>query len=260
MIKLLFLLVGFFPVIATAQNNQAGFVSLSSAESGVTFASNGATTAIALSIQQYWGFGKKKKFFKLGVGARLTSSVGSSSLKYITAPAILTSGKTGPGVFFASQIPENIDTLTLNGSQVNAINVFLALRYDFAKKWGAEFNIDLLGASLGGSRSAVLNYGDKVGQTLVTSAKPTSINGMLISDNDRGSLNSEFLISYKMKPNFKLKAGASFLFSEYIIDNPPTYANSTAVRISNDRFRSKALLIAIGVNYIFKSNQQSKKK
>ena len=79
---------------------------------------------------------------------------------------------------------------------------------------------------------------------------------MLISDNDHGSLNSEFLIFYKMNSNLRLKVGASFLFSEYTIDNPPTYTNSKGTTISNDRFRSKALMIAVGVNYIFRNKHK----
>lgn len=254
--KLLFLLVGWFPAILHAQKTSAPFVSKSTKEAGVTLATNGGTSALAFSVAQYWGFGKKKKNFKVGIGARLTSSIGSNKLEYITAPAILTSGQTGPGVFFASQIPENIDTLTLNGSQVNSFNLFLALRYDFAKKWGLEFNIDLIGASFGGSRTAVLNYGDEAGFTKLTSAKPTALNALLISDNDHGSLNSELMIFYYVNSNLKVKVGASFLFSEYTIDNAPTYTNSNANRISNDRFRSKALMMAVGVNYIFKNKHK----
>ena len=254
--KVLFLLAALFPAILYAQKTSAPFVSKTASEAGATLSSNGSTTALAFSMAQYWGFGKKKKNFKVGIGSRLTASLGNSNVEYITAPAILTSGQIGPGVFFASQIPENIDTLKLNGSQVNALNLFLALRYDFAKKWGLEFNIDLIGASFGASRTAVLKYGDDAGFTQITSAKPTTINALLICDNDHGSLNSELMILYKMKQNLKIKAGASFLFSEYTIDNPPTYTNSNANRISNDRFRSKALMIAVGVNYIFKNKHK----
>lgn len=254
--KLLLLLASLFPAILTAQKASAPFVSKTTSEAGATLSSNGSTTALAFSMAQYWGFGKKKKNFKVGIGARLTSSLGNSNVEYITAPAILTSGQTGPGVFFASQIPENIDTLTLGGSQVNALNAFLALRYDFAKKWGVEFNIDLIGFSFGASRTAVLKYGDQKGNTRISPAKPSTFNGLLISDNDYGSLNSELLIFYKMNSNFRLKAGASFLFSEYTIDNPPTYTNSKGTIISNDRFRSKALMIAVGVNYIFRNKHK----
>lgn len=227
------------------------FVSRTTHEVGAVLASNGSSSSLALSINQYWGFGKNKKNFKVGLGARLTSSVGGRSLEYITAPAILTSGKTGPGVFFAEQIPQNIDTVSLNGTQVNALNLYLALRYDFAKKWGLEFNIDLAGVSLGGSKKATLLYGDGVYTTQSTTAKPTLGNVLLISDNDLGSLNSEFMISYKFKPKIKLKAGASFLFNEYTLDNPVNYVNTLGTQVNADRYRTKMLMFGVGTSILF---------
>ena len=42
-------------------------------------------------------------------------------------------------------------------------------------------------------------------------------NVLLISDNDIGSLNSEFMISYKIKPTLKLRAGLVFLFKHIVL-------------------------------------------
>lgn len=248
--KLLLLTLMSLPTLIFAQDSKkAHFVSRTTHEVGAVLASNGSSSALALSINQYWGFGKNKKNFKVGLGARLTSSFGGSSLEYITAPAKLTSGKTGPGVFFADQIPQNIDTLSLNGTQVNAINLYLALRYDFAKKWGVEFNIDLAGASLGGDKNATLNYGDGAYASRNTTAKPTVGNVLLISDNDIGSLNSEFMISYKIKPKLKIKAGASFLFNEYTLDNPVNYLNTIGTQVNTDRYRTKMLMFGVGASF-----------
>ncbi len=169
----------------------------------------------------------------------------------MTAPAILTSGQTGPSVFFADQKSNNIDTLTLNSTQVNSLNTFLALRYDFMKKWGVEFNIDLVGLSLGGNKTANLFYGDGSTNLKVSNAKPTFGNVLLISDNDKGSLNSEFLVSYKIKPTIKLKAGASFLFNEYTLSNPVSYVNTKGITIDTDRYRTKSFMFGLGINYIF---------
>ena len=116
------------------------YIARTSQEAGASIATNGDLSALALNATQYWGVGNRKKNFKLGLGVRLTSSFGSGNPMYITAPALLTSGQTGPGVFFADQITQNIDTVSLNSTQVNALNAFLALRYDFAKKWGIEFS------------------------------------------------------------------------------------------------------------------------
>ena len=246
-----FLLLGFatIPTFLFAQEGKkAHFISRTTHEVGATLASNGTSNSLALSINQYWGIGKKKKNFKLGLGARLTSSLGGSSLEYITAPASLTSGKTGPSVFFADQIPQNIDTLSLNSTQVNAINLYIALRYDFAKKWGFEFNIDLAGASLGGEKSATLQYGDGAYATKTSTARPTIGNVLLISDNDIGSLNSEFMISYKIKPTLKLRAGLVFLFNEYTLDNPVKYTNSLGTIIDAETYRTKMFMFGVGAS------------
>jgi hypothetical protein len=98
--KILFLILAFLPTAIYSQTKKVNFVSRTTSESGIFLSSNGSLSATALSLNQYWGVGKRKKNFKLGLGARLTSSFGGSSLEYITAPAILTSGQTGPGVFF----------------------------------------------------------------------------------------------------------------------------------------------------------------
>ena len=227
------------------------FISRTTQEAGVSFNSNRNLYALALTGIQYWGVGKRKKNLKFGLGARFTSSFGSNKLEYITAPAILTSGKTGPSVFFAEQITQNIDTLSLNATQVNALNAYLALRHDFAQKWGIEFNIDLIGLSFGGNKEGKLVYGDGNQSLRNSKAKPTAFNALLISDNDLGSLNSALMLSYKIKPQIKILAGASFLFNEYTIESPVTYTNSIGTKVNTDRYRTKQLLFGIGANYVF---------
>ncbi len=218
-------------------------------EAGVTLsAASGIFTASPSAIQ-YWSLGKNKNNFKIGLGARLSSSFGSSDLEYITADAKLTSGKTGPGVFFADQIPENIDTLSISNTQSNALNLYLALRYDFHPKFGAEFNIDLAGASFGPRQDAVLSYNNKIQNT---NAYPTAGNVLLVSDNDIGTLNSEFMVYYKYKNRLRFKVGAVFLFNEYTISSPVSYVNVVGKTIETDRYRNKSFQIGVGVNYALK--------
>lgn len=248
--KLLFSAFVLFPTVLFSQQ-KTPFISRTTHEAGVSLYSNGNLSALALTGIQYWGVGKSKKNFKLGLGARLTSSFGSNKLEYITAPAILTSGKTGPSVFFAEQITQNIDTLSLNATQVNALNAYLALRYDFAQKWGIEFNIDLVGLSFGGKKEGKLVYGDGSQSIQHSKAKPTTFNALLISDNDLGSLNSAFMLSYKFKPHIKILAGASFLFNEYTLESPVTYTNSIGTKVNAESYRTKQLMFGVGINYVF---------
>ncbi len=220
-------------------------------EAGLTLSTDGSLSAVALNGVQYWGIGHHKQRFKIGLGGRLTSSYAKKQLEYITAAAELTSGKTGPAVFFADQIPANIDTMNMYGTQVNAVNLYLALRYDFWKKLGVEFNIDLVGLSFGGQKLARLTYDN--GKVKNSFAQPTVGNALLISDNDLGSLNSELMISYWHRKNVKFKAGFVFLFNEYDLYDPASYNNDNGKLIEAERFRHKSLQYGLGVIYVLKN-------
>jgi hypothetical protein len=220
-------------------------------ETGLTLSTDGSLSAAALNLIQYWGVGHDKQRFKIGLGGRLTSSYAKKQLEYITAAADLTSGKTGPAVFFADQIPANIDTMHMYGTQVNALNLYLALRYDFCKKVGVEFNIDLVGLSFGAQKLTRLTYDNaKVKNSF---AQPTVGNALLISDNDLGSLNSELMFSYWHRKNVKFKAGFVFLFNEYDLYDEAQYFNENGKFIDAERFRHKSLQYGLGVIYVIKN-------
>jgi hypothetical protein len=193
--------------------------------------------SFSLSYLHDWQVGKKQKI-GLGLGARLTSFVGAN-LYYITAPAELTSGSTGPGVIFKENINENIDSLLVKSPQVNSLNIMLNIDYEISPKILIGFNIDAIGFSFGGSRTA--NYiNGSTGK--ITDASPTSFNVLLISDNDNGSLNSELYAQYFFKDQWAIKIAGQFLFTEYTTDtNVQTFPED------NDRFRNKALLSAVGI-------------
>jgi hypothetical protein len=199
--------------------------------------------SVTLSGINDWHFGKKKKFY-IGLGGRFTSYLGADK-NYITAPAKLTSGKTGPGVLFVENIEGNIDTLIIKYPEVNALNLLVDLGYQFNSKLSIGFNIDFVGFSFGGSKKG--NYfstsnGIKSGRMISTS--PTPLNLLLISDNDLGSLNSELYARYQVKQKWGLKAGLQFLFTEY-----KTSAKVQQYPESNDRFRLKSLMISIGLSH-----------
>ena len=78
-------------------------------------------------------------------------------------------------------------------------------------------------------------------------AKPTSFNILLISDNDRGSLNSELYGKYYWNEKWGVKLAAQFLFTEYTTDTEVQQFPEP-----NDRFRNKSLLIAAGISYKLK--------
>jgi long-subunit fatty acid transport protein len=198
--------------------------------------------SVSVLVQHDWELWKSKKF-AIGVGARFTSYFGANQY-YITAPAEITSGSTGPFVIFKENIEENIDTFLIKSPQVNSLNLLINLRYKFNEKFMVGFNIDAIGFSFGGSKAG--NYINGA-QGAMESANPTSFNILLISDNDRGSLNSELYGKYYWNERWGIKLGAQFLFTEYTTDTEVQQFPEP-----NDRFRNKSLLFAAGVTYKLK--------
>ena len=195
--------------------------------------------SIAASFIHNWHLGKKQKF-SIGAGARFTSYFGSNQY-FITAPAKITSGSTGPGVIFQENIQANLDSLLVASPSMNALNLSINLGYRITPKLTAGFNIDAIGFTFGGEKAAKYVNGTTVANT---TAKPTVFNALLISDNDLGTLNSELFATYAFTKKWSAKLGYQFLFTEY----------TTATKVQqlpepNDRFRNKVSAVVLGVRY-----------
>jgi long-subunit fatty acid transport protein len=204
----------------------------------ITFSGAKYQGAFAISYVHRWHFGENQKL-GIGIGGRFTSYLAANQY-YVTAPAKLTSGSTSPLIIFQDNITANIDTFLIKSPQVNSLNLSINIDYQLSKKFSAGFNIDAIGFSFGGSRNG--NYiNGSTGK--MASATPTLFNILLVSDNDRGTLNSEFFVKYSLNDQWSLKLGAQFLFTEY--------TTSTKVQQfpeANDRFRNKSLLWCAGVS------------
>ena len=195
--------------------------------------------SLSVHYVKLWSLTKKQKL-SAGIGARLTSYLGANQY-YVTAPAELTSGSTGPFVIFKENIVENMDTFLIQSPQVTSLNLSINIHYKFTQKITAGFNIDGIGFSFGGEKQG--NYINGFTGS-ITQGKPTSFNALLISDNDLGSLNSELFAQYQLNNKLAIKLGVSFLFTEY--------TTSTKVQTfpeENDRFRKKSLMLGLGVSY-----------
>lgn len=191
------------------------------------------------SILRDWRFGAKQRL-GVGLGVRFTSFLGAN-LYYITAPAKLTSGSAGPLIIFKENITKNIDSLLIKSPQVNAFNLMINLGYQFNSKIVVGFNIDAIGFSFG--RNARANYMNGASGKNTT-ANPTPFNVLLISDNDRGTLNSELYVKYSLNERWAAKASMQFLFTEYT-----TTTKVQQLPEENDRFRNKSLMFSLGVSY-----------
>jgi hypothetical protein len=210
---------------------------------------NNFDLAIGANVGQYsgaisWvhlhGIGKRNKF-KIGYGLRFTTYTGNK-LNYITAPAKLTSGKTGPSVLFSEINAANYDTLYVAKAQHNSLNASINLQYSLSKNVEIGFNIDALGVSFGAQQTGkFISTARPANISESQTAKPTTFNALLISDNDLGMLNSELYAKYWLTSKLAIKGGLGFLFTEYTTTNK--------LVLNNDRWRNKSLMPMIGISY-----------
>ena len=200
----------------------------------------------ALSWSHLHGIGKKKQKLQIGYGLRFTSFVGANKY-YTTAPAKYTSTVQGLGTIFSETIEENLDTITTATALTLSLNLALYIQYTLTPKIDVGCNIDVIGFSFGPSKSFnVISSVYDAGQEPVQRASPTAFNLLLTSDNDIGSLNSEFYARYKFNSKFSVRVGYAFLFSEYQTDNSLSFDEG---RIVNDRYRYKASMVFVGVTF-----------
>jgi hypothetical protein len=210
---------------------------------------NGSQHSGALGWNHLHGIGKAKKF-SIGYGIRFSSNVGKNA-DFRTAPSSLTTvGGAGPFVLFKDDVPANFDTIRFSKYSAHSLNASIHLNYAITSKLEVQFNIDALGFTFGSNQTADYTSSKRLSspnQNTQQSAKPTSLNALLVSDNDIGSLNSEILVKYWFKPQWALKLGATFIFAEYTTDHK--------LYLDNDRFRNKALMGMVGLSYApFRTN------
>jgi hypothetical protein len=197
--------------------------------------------SVAMSWSHLAGIGKGKKLLRIGYGIRFTSYFGKDR-SFITAPARLTSRQTGPQVLFSKTYNESLDTVTFSAAQINSLNATLNVEYSIHPAFQIGFNIDAIGVSFGKRQTGKLQSTLRPGTlSEEQTAKPTGFNLLLVSDNDLGSLNSEFILRYWFAEKLAIKAGFCFLFAEYQTDNKLIF--------NNDRFRNKASLALLGISY-----------
>jgi len=203
--------------------------------------------ATAFSWSHYHGLGTQKRF-KVGYGLRLTNYFGSKQ-EYLTAPAKYTSGKESFVALFSENIVENFDTLSFKSAQANALNLGIYLAYSpkiFQNTIDLGVNIDAIGFSFGGKQQGFFKGQGIYNEANVTTS-PTSLNALLISDSDIGSLNSEWYLRYWLKPNWAVKIGYEFMFTEFTTaDKIQPIPNTNEF---NDRFRRKSSMLMLGVQF-----------
>ena len=174
-----------------------------------------------------WSLGKKGRFF-VGTGLRFTGFYGKN-ITLTSAPANLASD------------PASVDTVFAPAPNINSLNLLINLGINVTEKLQIGFTIDAFGFSFGptGKPDFISS-----GQRSTVSARPTSVNSLLIDNNDRGSLGSYSYVNYKLTDKWGIKLAYQHLFNEL--------TTTTTVQTkpeANDRSRVKSNLAFLGVRY-----------
>ncbi len=201
-------------------------------------------TNISTSYQHLWKFGNNKRLL-MGVGMRMNGFFASDA-NMITAPARIVKGETGPAALFKKSIPQYIDTAFFPTAQAYSINFLMAIAYQITDDFQVGFNIDVIGASFGAERSGTyINRNNPTGiYSSPVRGAPTGFNLLLVGENDLGSLNSEFYVTYAIDERWSLKGGVQHSFLEFT-----TTTKVQQYPESNDRFRITPTVACLGVVY-----------
>lgn len=187
-------------------------------------------STLALSWNHLHSFGKKGRI-NIGYGIRF-NSVFYHNQYFTTAPDKLRD--------------IDMDTLTVGFAQMNSLNTTINLQYNFSKRFEAGFNIDAVGVSFGkkntGEFKADTYKENGIARPLSPqSAKPTTLNLLLVGNADIGTLNSEFYAKYWLTEKWAIRGGLVLIFTEYTTDKKLAY--------DNDRFRNKSFQFMLGCTY-----------
>lgn len=189
---------------------------------------NSSSLSYALSWNTTYGMFSSKKF-RLGYGIRF-SGFNASDLNYTSAPASLAGDNA------------TIDTLLVKSAHTMGINALINLQYQFSSKFKLGFNIDALGLGFGSTTNGQFISSANTGQYPETvSASPTSLNLLLVGNNDIGQLKSELYLAYALSSKTWIRGGVDLTFSEY--------TTSRELTNSNDRFRAKPMLLFLAISY-----------
>ncbi len=183
---------------------------------------------------------------RFGWVTRLTHA-NKSGAAYETAPADIRRRKSDwlSGIT-ASEIPNNIDTLKVENTQATFAAIGYALEYQASQRWILGHSLDVFGFTFGPESDALYTPNPNRGSSTspaVVKAKPSNTNLFLFGDNDIGSLNSEFYVTYSLNDNYSLRGGLAYTFVEYKTDRKLDF--------DNDRFRIQATGLLIALNYRF---------
>lgn len=155
--------------------------------------------------------------FSYGLGSLNSQSLHTASAQYRHLGFSFLDSKleVKPGVRYSNYFREIEQDLSsskqtfVSSVDVHSLNLLLETEYGFLENLLVGMNIDLVGFSFGTEKDIRTTAGAS-GKT-----KPASVNLLLGGKNDKGALNSEFFIAYRVNSDWKIRAGLSHQVVEY---------------------------------------------
>ncbi len=225
----LFYTLSFLTIIHFSVNAQDASIKKTEKLADFTLGFGSGQSTVSFGYFKNWNLGKKQSFY-IGTGVRLSNAFGKNQV-FTSAPASLASNSA------------NKDSLFSTSASTYALNAILNLGYHISPKLDIGFNIDLIGVSFGPSRIKLFSGN---GTSTTTTAEPTGMNVLLVGNNDRGTLNSEFYLRYKVNNKLGVKLAMQHFFTELT-----TVSKVQTLPAQNDRFRNITNLFSVGVAYHF---------
>lgn len=226
---LMALMICFMPFLSNAQN-----FSTDNYTAEVN-AAVGNISNISVQLRKNFYLGAKDRIV-ISPGIRIANAFAQSA-DYISAP------------FDITKEPARIDTFRVGETNIFSGSLYINLGYQITEKLSFNFDIDLFGISFGPEQTGTWIPGEASANAQNTpqaglSASPTSLNALLVGDNDIGTLASGFTLNYRISEKVGIKAGLGYLFTEYTSDTELGVA-------VNDRWRAKTVQFAFGTSYNF---------
>ncbi len=184
----------------------------------------------ALAVYQLFGAGLLDGL-SVGAGARFSAFLGGRRLGYTSADATLIS-------------QNQVNTLTIDIARTYSVNAAGYVEYEplgVAPGLALGFNIDLVGFGFG-NRVVGSYAATDPALAGAQGASASGFNVLLGGKPDRGQLNSELYLAYRLA-GWAVRAGLSHFISEYTADR--------ALDLGNDRFRisSNILFVSVGTGF-----------